>query len=645
MAESKFRLKLNIGTKIFGGFLILIFLFAVIASIIFGTINNINGTVKLSSQEVNPTRDAINEWITIVHRTRMLITNWVFLQANNDDKDALRYIINNQYPAVKKRLEGLTKNHADTAQTKAIQVGFGKYESLIEGAKENVITKLVTFDDYEDGFSKVLAESYIDERVIPDSNEIIELLTSIQEKQNGLTAKAENQLVESASNLQTMTLIFGIAIVALGLLFAFLLMRNITRPINYIRDVVVKMGRGELVDDKNTKFNKDEIGEMAKAMDQLVTGLKGTTLFAKNIGEGKYDSQFAPLSSNDVLGNALLEMRDNLAKVAEDDKRRNWASEGLAKFAEILRENTSEVSKLSDTVISSLVKYLNANQGALYLIDDTDATEKTMSMTACYAWNKKKYMGHQVYYGEGLVGQCWQEGDVIFLTDVPDNYIKISSGLGDANPTCILIVPLKVNDQIFGVVEIASFNVIKDFEIDFVRKIAESLGSTISSVKVNAKTQRLLEESQELTEQMRAQEEEMRQNMEELQATQEEMERSQFESEVTMNAINSAVSVCEFGVDGLFQKANQNYLNLLGYRAQELGGELVKTLFHRDDRNYMDFRNFMSQLANGRQWSGVVKHSTRTGETITMWASFCPVKNKSGEVARIMEFAVELGKA
>ena len=135
-------------------------------------------------------------------------------------------------------------------------------------------------------------------------------------------------------------------------------------------------------------------------------------------------------------------MRDNLSKVAEDDKKRNWATEGMAKFGEILRTNTNDLGKLADEIISNLVKYLKANQGALYIIDDsTEGEDPTMTMKACYAWDKKKFLNHKIYRGEGLAGQAWQEGDTVYITEVPQNYIKIASGLGDANPTSVLIVP------------------------------------------------------------------------------------------------------------------------------------------------------------------------------------------------------------
>ena len=533
-----FNIRLKIGNKIFGGFLVLIALFTINASIIFLTGNKIDSSVMLSSETINPSKDAINELITLVHRSRMLATNWVFLQTNDDDKAALRQIISLEYPANKERITKLMKNwdadstaasfKKDSSQRALMTRAFHKFDSLLSGTSENIINTLTGFDAYEDPTTKLLAGDYVDQVIIPQSNTIILILQRIKEKQEILTAESAADLSSSTRNLRTITIVLGLAIIIIGLLSATILVRNITGPINYIKDVVIKLGRGELVEDKKKAFSNDEIGEMAVATDNLVNGLKATTVFAENIGSGKYDSEFTPLSDHDVLGNALLNMRANLAKVAEEDKKRNWSTEGVAKFGEILRSNNSDVQKLCDEIIGSMVKYLKANQGALYIIDEEDSEEeKTMSMISCYAWDKKKFINQKIHKGEGLAGQAWQEMDTIYITDVPQNYIRITSGLGDANPTAILIMPLKVNDQIYGVVELASFSTFADFEIEFVKKVAESIASTVSTVKVNERTQKLLTESQQMTEEMRAQEEEMRQNMEELQATQEGMKRQE----------------------------------------------------------------------------------------------------------------------
>ncbi len=539
-SSKKFKLRLKIGNKIFGGFLILIVLFAANAFIIFLTGSNIDKNVMSSSEVVNPSKDAINELITLVHRSRMLATNWVFLQTNDEDKRALETIVRLEYPSNKEKIQKLMKNwdadslsatfKKDSSQRALMTQAFQKYDELLKGTQESIMNTLTGFDAYEDPTTKLLAGDFVDQEIIPKSNEIIKILAKIKEKQEKLTEQSTEELRNSTANLRIITLVLGLAIIGFGILCAYLLVRNITIPINYIKDVVVKLGRGELVDDNKRAFSNDEIGEMAVATENLVNGLKATTTFAENIGNGKYDSQYTPLSDHDVLGNALLNMRANLARVAEEDKKRNWTTEGIAKFGEILRSNNSDVQKLCDEIIGSLVKYLKANQGALYIIDETIGDEElTMSMVSCYAWDKKKFINQKIHRGEGLAGQAWQEMDTIYITDVPQNYIRITSGLGDANPTSILIMPLKVNDQFFGVIEIASFNKMAEYEIDFVRKVAESIASTVSTVKVNERTQKLLAESQQMTEEMRSQEEEMRQNMEELQATQEEMKRQEGE--------------------------------------------------------------------------------------------------------------------
>jgi PAS domain S-box-containing protein len=638
-ANTKRRLRLTIGTKIFFGFLSLIFLAVVVVAVIFWKGSVIDNSTKFSSENARPSKEAINEFILMVTQSKMLITNWVYLQTNTDDKKTLDQIIEHDYPALKERITSLTPNWNEDQRSKMDTV-FINFENMIKVAKENVKDKLLSFENYEDGLTKLLAEDAIESQIIPQSADLIKRLNEVASLQNKITEASDKEITQSTGELYYFTLILGVVIVVLGFVIAYLIVRSITTPINYIKDVVVKMGKGELVEDRSKKFSNDEIGEMAVAMDNLVSGLKATTSFAENIGNGKYDSQFQPLSEHDVLGNALLNMRGNLSRVAEEDKKRNWATEGMARFGEILRTNTNDVQKLSDEIIANLVKYLKANQGALYIIDDVESDEPTMSMMACYAWDKKKYLNQKVYKGEGLAGQCWQEMDVIFLTDVPQNYIRITSGLGDANPSCILIVPLKVNDQIFGVVELASFNVLKEHEVEFVKKISESIASTISTVKINERTSKLLEESQQMTEEMRAQEEEMRQNMEELQATQEEMQRGQSATEATMTVVEEAMTVVELDTNGNILKANQNFVDLMGYRMEEVVGKHHRMFLSKEEQN--SDSNFWRDLRNGNANRGEFKRLNKQGEVVWFKGSYSPVKDKSGSVSKILNVCSDI---
>ena len=636
--KKKSGLRLTIGNKILGGFLMLIILFIINGVIIFWKGNVIDNVVNSSSQVYRPSQDASKDFILMVTRSKMLVTNWVYLQTNQEDKNALKLLQDNEYPALQDKIKKLMTTWETDSQRSQMDTVFLKFDTLLSVQKESIMANLQSFEHYEDPLTKLLAEDAIESQVIPRTTELIARLNKIAVTQNEVTERSDSDVIDSIRSLRNYTIVLGSGIIIIGLMSAIFLMRTITRPVNFLKNIVVKLGRGELVEEKQGNFSNDEIGEMSVAMDKLVAGLKGTTTFAENIGNGNYQTEFKPLSDHDVLGNALINMRNNLSKVAEDDKKRNWATEGMAKFGEILRTNTNDLNKLSDEIIGNLVKYLKANQGALYIVDDAAEDEDpTMTMKSCYAWDKKKFLNHKIYKGEGLAGQAWQEGDIVYLTEVPQNYIRIASGLGDANPTSVLIVPLKVNDQIFGVVEIASFGEIQDFEKEFVQKIAETIASTISTVKINARTQRLLEESQEMTEQMRAQEEEMRQNMEELQATQEEMQRSQAETDSTLSAIHGSQSVAEYNTDGSLMKVNANYLDLFGYTQDEVVGEHHRIFTTKEDKSSEEYRQFWKDLSLGYPKKGVFKRLNRKGEIITVRSSFSTIKNMSGDVVKIME--------
>ncbi|MFN3841621.1 MAG: GAF domain-containing protein, partial [Cyclobacteriaceae bacterium] len=165
----------------------------------------------------------------------------------------------------------------------------------------------------------------------------------------------------------------------------------------------------------------------------------------------------------------------------------------------------------------------------LFLLNDDEENNSFLELVSAYAFERKKFITKRVEIGQGLVGQCYLEADRIFLARLPEAYVHITSGLGSATPTCLLLVPLKANEKVHGVLELASFKRLEEHEIQVIEKFAESIASTVATVKSSESTRLLLERTQQQAEEMRAQEEEMRQNMEELSATQEEMARKEKE--------------------------------------------------------------------------------------------------------------------
>src|SRR5690606_17918836 len=125
--------------------------------------------------------------------------------------------------------------------------------------------------------------------------------------------------------------------------------------------------------------------------------------------------------------------------------------------------------------------------------------------------------------GEGTLGQVYMEGNRTYLKDVPQGHLKITSGLGEATPSHLVIVPMKVNNRVEGVMELASFAPVEQRHFELLDQLGENLASYIANNRVNARTKILLEQAQTMSAEMRENEEEMRQNFEELQATQEAM--------------------------------------------------------------------------------------------------------------------------
>jgi methyl-accepting chemotaxis protein len=342
-------------------------------------------------------------------------------------------------------------------------------------------------------------------------------------------------IMASASKTMNIAIIAGLVGLLLIAFIIWVIAGNISNPIKLITSAIKRISEGKV--DKSIKLQVntgDELEDMANALNKYIDGYISKAEFAEKIGQGNLDAQLDSIVEEDHLAKSLVKMRENLKTAKQEEmekqmegvRKTNWVNEGLNTFAEILRQNNNDIEILSYEIIQHLVKYLDANQGGIFIIND-DNEEVVFELKAAFAYDRRKFMEKSFARGVGLVGSCAVEKKTIYLTDIPQSYIKIESGLGSANPDAILIVPLLKDDKVFGVIEIASFNKLEKYQIQFVEKVSENIASTLQYVKNNLKTSILLKQSQEQAEAMKAQEDEMMKNMEELIDMQEQMEEKE----------------------------------------------------------------------------------------------------------------------
>lgn len=390
----------------------------------------------------------------------------------------------------------------------------------------------------------------------------------------------------------------------------------------------------------------NELSKLRKNAERLVEQIDSARGFIKEIESGNLDIEikFDDQDSDNTLAASLLSMRDQMRRISAEERQRNWSTEGLAKFVDILRSNNDDLKGLSQQIIANIVKYTGSNQGSLYILNQ-EGDDRYLDLVACYAYDRKKHLDKRISIGEGLVGQCVLEKDTVYMTNLPSDYLKITSGLGEALPKNLMIVPLLLNSTVYGAIELASFTKFEEYHREFLEKLAESIASTISNVKVNEQTKKLLHETQVQAEQVRSQEEEMRQNMEELSATQEEMQRVLREVEGKEAYVTQLLNL---STDAIYSVDKQcklvSWNSSFGRTLEQFGMRLEK------GSNTLDWMQGPERDAQANRYRRAfdgesfdfMTQSVMEGKTIHHLSVYAPLKNAAGEVFEVAVFSKDM---
>ena len=476
--------------------------------------------------------------------------------------------------------------------------GLGKTgENLIARAEEGMIQYLVPFRGDTVLSAPIPFDSTDNARPIKEAllgkngtristdysgEEILAVWRYIPVIEWGLVAKVDlKEVMEESGVLVYQYVLSGVVIVILSSLISIIFSNYLISPLLFLKSTLEYLGKGILPEKVEVKTN-DEIDLMAKTLNNHVQSLKKTAGFARDIGKGNFEAEFRPLSEDDMLGQSLISMRDNLLKAEKREKERNWIITGMAELSAILRIY-DDLDSLGDGVIKYVNDRIEAVQGAFYVTVDDEARQKSVEMRAVYAYNRKKYVKKTFSWAEGLVGQAVAEKSMIMRTEIPADYLSITSGLlGDQKPSCILIIPLITDEQIYGVLEFAGFKPFDDTKIKFIEELSVSLARTVFNIKVSERTRKLLDESTAMSTELKEKQEVLRQNAEEMQATQEELEHSNQKLEEQIEEVNRTQNrmqlllenasevITIYEKDGTVRYISPSVEPILGYSQKEM---------------------------------------------------------------------------
>jgi two-component system sensor histidine kinase ChiS len=217
-----------------------------------------------------------------------------------------------------------------------------------------------------------------------------------------------------------------------------------------------------------------------------------------------------------------LKLREN------DQENLLWFNQGLGIFSDIISKHKDDLTSLCQITIDRLVEYVDAQQGAVFLLNDEKEDDHYLELIAHYAFSNER-IHRQFKIGEGYVGTCFYEKQFMEIDNLTEKYSELHSGLGNQYLKHLLFAPLKINEQCIGVVELGSFKKIKGYRVSFIEKLMETFASIINTQRANVKLKKLIEFSTAQTKELEEREEQLRLNLEEIMATQEESTRREDE--------------------------------------------------------------------------------------------------------------------
>ncbi len=339
-----------------------------------------------------------------------------------------------------------------------------------------------------------------------------------------------------------------LACLAVTLITILLVTRSIAVHLDELQKLAAKiaLGHTNLV---FPLFAKDALGAVASSIKSIDRNNQKLSFAATKIGDNNFDVEIEPRGEHDAIGNALQRMRDSLHRHAILDQRELWIQAGLSSITRIIIENR-QLDALCQAVLNEMAHYLEASVGAFYV----SLREDRLTLKSGIGLTEADQINKELSVSEGLLGKSIQENRLLLVTELPENFLRISSGLGSGKPNWVLIIPLIHEDVLHGAIELASFSPAHEAILDLSRQVASNISAALHAVKSRMQLKELLEETQAQSEELQAQHSELENLNVELEAQAQRLQASEEELRVQQEELLDANQELEIRSQSLEEK-------------------------------------------------------------------------------------------
>jgi len=276
---------------------------------------------------------------------------------------------------------------------------------------------------------------------------------------------------------------------------------------------------------------KDLTENVNELADNLTRQIRAILTVVTDVTQGVLTGSIDVAAKGEVetLKNGLNQMITTLKDTSDINIEQDWLKSNLSDFGQLMQGNKN-LQSLAEVVIVELCPILNAQHGVFYKLEIAEGDKEKgpeLVLLASYGFHERKALASRFEIGQGLVGQAAREKKRILVHDVPSDYIKIGSGLGDATPQHVVVFPVLFEGELIGVIELAAFSKFSENELNFVDQLSVSLGVVANAVQASAQTESLLKASQSLSQELQDQQEELTETNQKLETQAESLRESE----------------------------------------------------------------------------------------------------------------------